>query len=260
MASHINFYMFNLALLVALMVQVQMAKSFAFQMFTKPSATVVQTKYMVSTRLYMSGGPGDKLRDSTGIRPSLNPTIINTISDALLIRAANDESRPMEVSSSNEPLQVAVEAGKLASQAIENRAKTSNAVKGDETSAFTQDESQLIAGRVVGVVMRWKELEDALVERVKGAKWVTKYGEEASFGLLKDECKEDGCDEKDLRQRLKDDPLMRMCRAECLYAMFLKNVELPAMTKSGQVASDGSKGIDFLDADRMEVLFPDGFE
>jgi len=216
--------------------------------------------HAIESALSMSAAPGDKLRESTGKRASLSPTIINTISEALYLRAFGDASRPMELSSTVEPLEVAIAAGKLATNAIANREKSSSAVKGDESSAFTQEESQLIAGRVLGVVMRWTELEDRLVQRVKGTAWITKYGEEASFGLLADECKDEGCDKEALKQKLKDDPLFRMCRAECVYALFLKNIEMPALAKVGQVAIDDPNGLDFFDADRSEILFSDGFE
>ena len=206
--------------------------------------------------------PGDKLRESTGKRPSLNPTIINAISEALLLRCSDDPSRPpMEVAPNVEPLEVAMAASELATNAIDNRARSSTAVKGDESSAFNQEEGQLIAGRVVGVVMRWKELESLLIEQVKGTSWVLKYAEEASFGLLREECEEDdGGNDSLLKKRLKDDPLLRMCRAECLYALFLKTIEMPTMAKMNQIPVDAPSGVDFLDSDRMEVLFPDGFE
>lgn len=156
-----------------------------------------------------------------------------------------------------QPLDVAVAAGKIATNCIEQRAKSSTAVKGDESSAFTHDEAQLICGRVVGVVMRWDELEKTLVERVRAQKWITKYGEENSFGLIKDELLEE--DVKVLvKKKMKDDPLCRMCRAECLYALFLRDVEQPTMEKLGQVPVDGHSGVDFLDAERLEVLFPKG--
>ncbi len=165
----------------------------------------------------------------------------------------------MEVTLEVEPIEVAMAAGQLATDAIDNRAKTSTAVKGDESSAFNQEESQLIAGRIVGVVMRWTELESLLIEQVKKTSWVLKYGEEASFGLTKEEFEEDGNDSQ-FKERLKNDPLMRMCRAECLYALFLRTIEMPSMAKMNQIPADGTSGVDFLDADRMEVLFPDGFE
>jgi hypothetical protein len=212
-----------------------------------------------TSTLYMSHHvPGDKLRDSTGKRPSLNPTIINIISEALSLRASNDASLPMESSSTVQPIEVAIAAGKLAKTAIESREKSSSAVKGDESSAFTQDESHLIAGRILGVVMRWNVLEQTLVDKVKGTPWVSKYGEEASFGVLAVECKDGENDDNDkvLKKRLEDDPLFRMCRAECLYALFLKTIEIPTMAKIGQLPADGANGVDFLDSDRIGVLFP----
>jgi len=180
----------------------------------------------------------------------------------------------MEVNLETQPLEVAIAAGKLAANAIESRAKTSTAVKGDENSAFTPEECQLVAGRIVGVIMRWNELEALLIAKVKATAWVIKYGEEASFGILSDEyeyassssssssCKDEGTswDDTMLKQRLKDDPLLRMCRAECLYALFLRNVEMPRMVAIGQISANGDGGVDFLDADRVEVLFPDGFD
>ncbi len=225
---------------------------------------IVSSSYLsIPTSLGMStsgASPGDKLRESTGKRPSLNPTIINTISEAILLRCSNDPSQPpLEVTPEVEPIEVAMAAGQLATNAIDKRAKSSTAVKGDESSAFNQEEGQLIAGRIVGVVMRWTELESLLIEQVKKTSWVLKYGEEASFGLTKEEFEDDRNDSL-LKQRLKDDPLLRMCRAECLYALFLRTVEMPTMAKMNQIPADGATGVDFLDNERMEVLFPDGFE
>ena len=60
--------------------------------------------------------------------------------------------------------------------------------KDDTSEKFTMEESQVISGRVVGVVMRMRELEELLVRRVGGVGWVKKYGEEESFGVLKAEC------------------------------------------------------------------------
>merc|ERR1711956_189626 len=108
--------------------------------------------------------------------------------------------------------------------------------------------------------------------KVGNVSWVRKYGEEGSFGLLPEELAElmvtndDNDDDDDgdgaLRRRdtivdeaLKNDPLLRMCRAECLYALFLGTVEEPAMEKMGQSSQlPGGSAVDFLDADKMEVL------
>ena len=161
----------------------------------------------------------------------------------------------------SEPLQIAITAGGIAMSAIDQRTAAANT---DETTdAFTTEESQVISGRVVGVVMRMRDLERLLVERVNGVTWVTKYGEEESFGLLKMECQatendkdvagEEAQLEKQLAEMIKTNPLFRMNRAECLLSLFLSTVEKPQMKKLGQDVPGGSE-VDFIDADRLEVL------
>lgn len=131
----------------------------------------------------------------------------------------------------------------------------------DTTDEFTMEESQTISGRVVGVVMRMRDLERLLVERANGVAWVRKYGEEGSFGVSKKECErcataEDGVDEaaeRELAETINIDPLFRMNRAECLLALFLSTVEGPKLEMLGEDVAGGS-GVDFIDADRLEVL------
>ena len=130
--------------------------------------------------------------------------------------------------------------------------------KDDTSEKFTMEESQVVSGRVVGVVMRMRELEELLVRRVGGVGWVKKYGEEESFGVLKAECSsEDESDteelEKKLREVIKINPLFRMNRAECLLCLFLDTVERPKLELLGEGVTGGSE-VDFIDADRLEVL------
>lgn len=210
---------------------------------------VSRKKIRMSRHIMHSAGPGDNIRSATGKRPSLHPTVINTVSEALFLLSSPGNT--LEVKDEVEPLQVAVAAGKLAADAIQKRSQSSTAVKGDENSAFSVEESQLISGRVVGVVMRIKELEELLRQKVNGVVWVEKYGEERSFGVTKEELLGTGQYMDEVRRKLKNDPLLRMCRAECLFALFLSTVEIPTFKKLGQEATS----IDFLDSDRMEVLF-----
>eukprot|EP00577_Skeletonema_sp_RCC1716_P017941 CAMPEP_0113432970 /NCGR_PEP_ID=MMETSP0013_2-20120614/34568_1 /TAXON_ID=2843 ORGANISM="Skeletonema costatum, Strain 1716" /NCGR_SAMPLE_ID=MMETSP0013_2 /ASSEMBLY_ACC=CAM_ASM_000158 /LENGTH=258 /DNA_ID=CAMNT_0000322397 /DNA_START=150 /DNA_END=923 /DNA_ORIENTATION=+ /assembly_acc=CAM_ASM_000158 len=157
---------------------------------------------------------GDSIRSTTGIRPSLHPTEINCIAEALMLRSTNNPSIEIDVSNTSEPLQVAITAGGIAMNAIDKR----NNDKDDTSEKFTMEESQVISGRVVGVVMRMRELEK-------------KYGEEESFGVLKAECSsdDDGNDEEELEKKLREvikiNPLFRMNRAECLLCLFLDTVE-----------------------------------
>ncbi len=140
-----------------------------------------------------------------------------------------------------------------------------NSDKDDTSEKFTMEESQAISGRVVGVVMRMNELENLLVERVQGVGWVKKYGEEASFGVLRAECDTSGSDddggggskkeelEEQVGEMIKINPLFRMNRAECLLCLFLDTVERPKLELLGEGVAGGSE-VDFIDADRLEVL------
>ena len=184
---------------------------------------------------------GDPLRAATGIRPSLHPTTINAIAEALKTRASNSPDTPLVVEGDVQPLDVALSAGKIAATAIEKRQRTS----GQDGMELTPEEGQTIAGRVVGVVMRFAELEEMLNSKVANVGWIKKYGEWDTFGVLEDESQ--------VQNRIKMDPLFAMSRAECLLALFLDTVEAPQMERIGQSAPGGS-GVDFLDADRQEVL------
>ncbi|KAL7554871.1 hypothetical protein ACHAWF_018416 [Thalassiosira exigua] len=216
---------------------------------------------------------GDSIRDATGIRPSLHPTTINCVAEALLLRSQcvlgkkqnqNGENIAIDTADAeSEPLQIAITAGGIALSAIDKRKE---AAKTDETTdAFTTEETQTISGRVVGVVMRMRDLERTLMQRASSAKWVRKYGEEGSFGVLKKELEEPGADvedvgplkdealEKELAETIKMNPLFRMNRAECLLATFLHTVESPKLEQLGEDVAGGSE-VDFIDADRLEVL------
>ena len=136
-----------------------------------------------------------------------------------------------------------------------------NSDKDDTSEKFTLEESQVISGRVVGVVMRMNELEKELAKRVGSVGWVGKYGEEESFGVLRGECRgedDDGASvkeevEKKVGEVIKMNPLFRMNRAECLLSLFLDMVERPKLEMIGEDVAGGSE-VDFIDADRLEVL------
>lgn len=185
---------------------------------------------------------GDSLREATGIRPSLHPTTINAIADALRARARKTEGTAFRVSDDVQPMDIALTAGKFASTAISKRQGTSD----QDGMKLTAKEEQTIAGRVVGVVMRLEALEEELLSKVSEVSWVAKYNEWGSFGVLPS-------GEGDVDTRIKDDPLFARCRSECLLAIFLHNIEAPQLAKVGETVPDESK-IDFLDSDRVEAL------
>jgi len=209
---------------------------------------------------------GDALRRQTGIRPSLHPITINALTEALRLRASK-EGEVMTMASGENALEVAMLAGKLAIDALAKREEMLRSVTNVSSSNGaalddgednlwelpTEEEKQVIAGRVLGVVMRLKELEQSLVEKVSQTKWVVKYGEHETFGVLATEADIAVEVGYELDERLNIDPLFRMNRAECLLALFIESVEKPQLAKAKASVSDGSK-VDFIDEDRLEVL------
>ena len=215
---------------------------------------------------------GDPLREDNGVRPSIHPTAINAIAEALKARASqsikakkkpksnnddDDDFMHFRTSETVEPLMVMVTAGQFASDAIQKRQESSE----EDGMLLNQGEEQTLAGRVMGVIMRFDDLEAELAERTSGVDWVAKYDEWGSFGVLEDEQNRDdndGSDDEDdglgkVHQKILDDPLFCMNRAECLLAIFLEEVEIPQLKKLNETVPDESK-IDFLDDDRREVV------
>jgi len=184
---------------------------------------------------------GDKLREATGIRPSIHPTTINALAEALKARSMNKEGMSFRVSDTVQPIEIAMTASKIAADAIAKRLESS----GQDGMKLTPEEEQTVAGRVIGVIMRLDDLEATLFAKVSSVEWVAKYNEWSTFGVVKDNMT--------IQERLKEDPLLCMSRAECLLAIFMKTVEIPQLEKVGESVPDGSK-IDFLDSDRAEVL------
>jgi hypothetical protein len=183
----------------------------------------------------------------------LHPVTINAIAEALKIRAQKLPDSPLRPSSVDdgktmkvEPLQIALTASKIAADAVKRRQEASLATKDGMT--LTSEEEQTIAGRVLGVVMRFTDLEAELCKRCADTPWITKYGEWGAFGVIAKEEEEAVVD-----ARILQDPLFGMNRAECLLALFLKTVERVELEKIGQSVPDNGV-IDFLDADRSEVL------
>jgi hypothetical protein len=192
---------------------------------------------------------GDPLRAATGIRPSLHPTTINAIAEALKARATKKEGMAFRISDTVQPLEVALTAGKIASNAIANRQKSSEK---DDMKLLPKEE-QTVAGRVLGVIMRLDELERLLQEKVSTVSWISKYNEWATFGVTNNDDIGNGNDDDAVDDRIRHDPLFAVSRAECLLAIFLDTVEMPLLLKAKESVPDGSK-IDFLDEDRREVL------
>jgi hypothetical protein len=216
----------------------------------RPSSCCCSTTTRSLTRLCLSSeikGKGDPLREATGIRPSLHPITINAIADALKARAKQQPGMVFSVSETVKPIDVALTAGKIASNVIAKRQQSS--ANEEDGMKLTPKEEQTIAGRILGVLMRLDDLEEALFDKVSQVAWIQKYNEWASFGTLSTNNMEG------VEERIRDDPLFAMSRAECLLAIFMQTVEIPHLQKADESESvpDSSK-LDFIDADRLEVL------
>lgn len=190
----------------------------------------------------------DPFREATGIRPSLHPVTINALAKCLKLRARNIPNQPLQVvqgDTQRQPLQVAQCAATIALEAIQQRQKDS--VR--DGMILTPIEQQTVTGRVVGVVLRLPELEALLLERCTATAWVRKYNEWHSFGVLPTE--EEHFEA--VQERISQDPLFALNRAECLLGLFLHTIEIPQLKTKRESVPDNSV-IDFLDDDRQKAL------
>ena len=219
-------------------------------------------------------GGGDRVRAATGIRPSLHPVTINALATYLTeqlrvvaadrdtVRVAADPSHPpldshSSTASNNDsfssapltPLQVALHAGRVAAEALHQRRITS---KTDGT-AFTEQEESTVAGRIVGVAVRLDRLEERLRELCTQTPWIAKYNEWDAFGILPHETSNDSSSANNIAHRLRTDPLWTVCRAECLLALYLHEVEGPELLQKNLTVPGGTT-VNFLDSDRLDVL------
>uniref|UniRef100_A0A6U3XEV5 Uncharacterized protein n=1 Tax=Ditylum brightwellii TaxID=49249 RepID=A0A6U3XEV5_9STRA len=211
--------------------------------------------------------------DKKSTRQSLHPITIEALSDALLIRStpSRSSSTPVDIGicdndktkeNSIQPLDVAMAAGQIAAEALDRQSERFSSSDAQDM-VFTPEENQVVAGRVVGVVMRMRSLESELIQRVKKI-MDTKDDVDSVyeiFGVLQSECSnnDDESDkerEEKLSSRIRDDIAFGSRRAESLLAIFLQTVEGPTMEKIGQTLPGGSD-VNFMDEDRKMVLLGD---
>ena len=213
---------------------------------------------------------GDPIRAALGKRPSLHPVTINAISNALLIRSKAykniynsdniDKSMAMELLQVQpkydiKPIDIAMMGGKIAADAIEKRQQATKMELTDtmktSTMLLKENECQVIAGRILGVIMRFQELENQLFKCVRNVPWVQKFNAYDTFGLLSMESQSMSFE---LADRMIMDPLFRLNRAECLLAIFLIQVEIPKLKLLNETIVGGPESLDFIDQDRLDVL------
>jgi hypothetical protein len=194
----------------------------------------------------------DPYRDTNNKRPSLHPITINILSQALKLRATNARSNTTTADDENEnPLEIVVQVSALATTALAQRQSTST----KDQMTLTVEEQQTVAGRVVGVMVRIRELQHLLYKTCRATPWIAKYNEWHSFGLVQPPELDSliSPPESNHVAELLDDPLLLLNRAECLLAIFIHSVEIPELRRKNCTVPDRSI-IDFLDEDRRAVL------
>jgi len=207
------------------------------------------TLNIVSCAFSQIPSAGDKVRMSSGIRPSLHPLTINVISELLRHRSLNYFSSTNSKGNDNEMQIQPLIIDEIIADALDKRSRACRADNSVSSDMFNKEECDVIRARVFGVLSTLDTLENALVTKVSGVPWVAKYGEYGTFGLLPNECcnpKNSTGTQHDLMRSVLDDPLLRMTRAECLLALFLTEITLGIQEER--------ETIDFLDDERRDVL------
>ncbi|CAM9284101.1 unnamed protein product [Ectocarpus sp. 12 AP-2014] len=93
---------------------------------------------------------------------------------------------------------------------------------------FTEEEERAVTSRVCGVASHLTELRFMLATAVERTPSIAKYGMFSDYGMS---------------ENVENDPLAQMNQAECLLALYILHKE-----------NAGGAAVDFLDAERLDVL------
>lgn len=187
-------------------------------------------------------------------RPSLHPLAIEAIEESFRLRAQNSTTSPLRIiDSSTEFYEVEYAAMKFADRFLQEHSKPRS-----DGFSWTEEELHTIGGRIVGVLMRLEDLEWEWNHRVSTSalgQIVPEYEWKRTLGLhpgnVEQEC------QRTVDLALCDDKEFARKRAELLYAMFLKNIEEPAIKASGGSIAGGSLASDFIsDVKYLELMEP----
>ena len=188
-------------------------------------------------------------------RPSLHPLAIEAIEESFRLRAQNSTTSPLRIiDSSTEFYEVEYSAMKFADRFLQQHSKPND----DGKHTWTEEELHTIGGRIVGVIMRMEDLEWEWNHRVATSslggivpddKWKRTLG--LHPGSMEQECL------RTVDLALLDDSEFARKRAEMMYAMFLMNVEEPAVKASGGNIIGGSSASDFIsDSKFIDLMMP----
>lgn len=190
---------------------------------------------------------------------SLHPITIDAIEEAFRLRAQNMTTSPLRLLANMEWFEVQYSIMKFAERFLEKYSKGS---KDSEEPIWTEEELQTIAGRIVGVLVRLDDLEWEWNHRVStSAQGQPESSDMIPFsqwksilGLHPDNV-EQRCI-KTVDMALLEDNDFAKTRAERMLALFLLNIEGPAMKASGNLSPDGSV-VDFIqDETQLNLMMP----
>ena len=188
-------------------------------------------------------------------RPSIHPATIDALTKAILVRSQNDDRMPLRLSDGVEGYNIMMTAGKIAQVGV----RDASAV----LPSMTEEEGNVIGGRVVAIINRFLELEEDLVARARrydslsnatGAD--SEKRQQEWFGVVKEEILDSDIEKssQQLDNQIQKDPSIARSRAECLLALFLNTIEGPGLRANNVEVP--CMDVDFLENDRYEALFP----
>lgn len=192
---------------------------------------------------------------------SLHPITIDAIEEAFRLRAQNMTTSPLRLLDSNmEWFEVQYSIMKYTERFLEDYTKDSK--NSNDEPKWTEEEFQTIGGRIVGVLVRLDDLEWEWNHRVTTSKLgqpesadMIPYDQWKSILGLHPDNVEQRCI-KTLDRALLEESDFARARAERMLALFLLNIEGPAMKASGNLSPDGSE-VDFIqDATQLSLMMP----
>ena len=192
-------------------------------------------------------------------RPSLHPLAIEAIEESFRLRAKNMTTSPLRIiDAQTEWYDVQYSAMKFADRFLQQHSKP-NA----DGFQWTQEELETIGGRIVGVLMRMDDLEWEWHNRVTTSplgqiesptrvpdeQWKVALG--LHPGVVEQVCF------RTVDEALLESRDFARKRAEMMYALFLMNIEEPALKASGNKVPGGSLARDFIDdLVQLELMMP----
>ena len=195
--------------------------------------------------------------DISNALSDLHPSTIAAISNGLYIRLQTNPKMPLRYidNGSMEEWEVTLTAGKIAQEAAEKYQQKHN-LNPKENEA-DEELLQVMAGRVVAVLVRLDELEDELLKRCGNSNDGISEEQCISLGIPIKELNAYQSSSEDTAEIIDSiclfDTGIRDNRAKCLLAMFLHDIEGPGLRKNN--VKIPCMNVDFLDEDIWDVLF-----